>query len=665
MNDRNTAAASTLAVVLPLVALAAVAALGAFAQNQPQPIPRFRTGVEGVVLDVVVLDRNRRPVRGLTADDFTILEDGVRQAVTAFTAIDIPDVVEPSSPWVHNVAPDVRRNDDIADRRVVVLVLDDLTAMPAEEVQHARRLARAAIEHLGPDDLTAVVHAFNRRASQGFTTDRGRLLASIDKFNGSIPMATMDGGMNAPVIPGSFTSMGSNSPTLLWRMADTLREIADYLADLPQRRKILLYVSVGIPMDISLAQAAVPGAAGMDASGIMNELIQKVRDAIRAAERSNVSIYGLDPGGLRGGLSGAEAVKLNLDFLIGLSDSTGGFAVTNTNDPGPDLAQIVRENGSYYLLGYQPTNKRSAGTFRKVRIRVNRPGVTVRSRSGYYESRPEKGPEATAGQKSETSLLRAAGAFAPQGDLAMQATAAPFVIPGRQESAVAIVVSLAQPAPAGANRAVETVKLRVHAYDPGGTQRGAERLDARVVLRPNAVGEATYELLARLDLKPGRYELRIAAESALRQKTGSVFYDLDVPDFSKGTVSLSGLVMGVAPGVAGAPRDKLAALLPIVPTSQREFGVEDKVTAFVRVYQPSKKSPLAPVGIGVTLLDAAGATVLDRRETLAVDRFGAARSADYQVDLPIASLARGPHLLTIEASQGKTTASRQVPIRVR
>jgi hypothetical protein len=246
----------------------------------------------------------------------------------------------------------------------------------------------------------------------------------------------------------------------------------------------------------------------------------------------------------------------------------------------------------------------------------------------------------------------------------MQVAAAPFALPGSEQSGVAIVVRLAQPAPAGVDRAVETVRLQVNAYDPGGTRRGAERLDARVVLKPTVTGEATYELLSRLDLKPGRYELRVAAESALQHKTGSVFYDLDVPAFSKSPVTLSGLVMNVEPGAAVAPRDRLASLLPVVPTSQREFGTDDRVCAFVRVYQPGTK-PLEHVDMSVTLLDATGATVFDRRDMLAPDRFGTSRAADYQIDLPVASLSRGPHLLTVRASQGSASARRQVRFTIR
>jgi len=531
-------------------------------------------------------------------------------------------------------------------------------------VFRARDLARRAIAHVGLDDLVAVVYTFNKRAGQGFTTDRSRLLAAVEKFNGSIDNVMEMKGSDAAASV-SFSAFAATAATLYQAIAGTLRSVAEYLADLPQRRKALIFVSVGLPIDLSKAQAPIPGAEGMDTTGITTNLIVDLQEAIRAAQRSNVSIYGLDPGGLRAGTGDDPGGgSLNRDFIEGLSASTGGFAVTNTNDPDPGITQIIRENGSYYLLGYQSTNGRAAGRFRKVEVHVSRPGASVRARSGYYEGRPEKAPAPAGPARPEAALLKAIGAITPKGDVAMQVTAAPFAIPGRREAALAIVVRLTQPAPVGVDRAVETVQLLVNAYDMGGTRRGSEQMNGRVVLRPTPGGEATYEVLSRLDLEPGRYQLRLAAESSLQQKSGSVFYDIDVPDFSKSALSLSGLVVSVVNGVAVAPRDKLVSLMPVVPTTEREFGSGDEASVFLRVYQPGR-NPIAPVEMTVTLVDGAGVKVVDRRETLGPDRFATARAADYRIDLPIASLARGPHLLTVGATQGKASAQRQLRVTVR
>ena len=150
-----------------------------------QPPPTFRTGVEAVVLDVSVLDQDRRPVRGLTAADFTILEDGKPQDIRTFKALDLEDVVETlPAPWVREVAPDVRRNDEFKGHRVVVIVLDDAT-LAGEDVLLGRRLGRTIVDQLPPDDIAAVVYTLKKDEGQVFTKDRARLRAAVERLNGS------------------------------------------------------------------------------------------------------------------------------------------------------------------------------------------------------------------------------------------------------------------------------------------------------------------------------------------------------------------------------------------------------------------------------------------------------------------------------------------------
>lgn len=642
----------------------------AFQQAPTQPIPRFRSGVEAVILDVSVLDSERHPVRGLTADDFTIVEDGVPQAVTVFTAVDVPDVEEPAAAWVREVAPDVRRNDEASDRRIVVIVMDDATPMPADEVLRARDLARRALARLGPGDLAAVVYAFDKKAGQGLTTDRGRLLAAVDKFNGAVDrMPEMNAGVSTTL---PFSSFNTSAAMLYQATASTLRGVAEYLADIPQRRKALLFVSVGIPLDIDLMEPAFIGQTTGDSTGAARQLQSDLQELVRAAQRANVNVYGLDPGGLRTPAlpgrsinvdTGSVAITapevgagtLNREFLRGLAGSTGGFVVTNTNDPDPDLAQIVRENGSYYLLGYQPTNARAAGRFRKIEVRVGRPGVTVRTRTGYNEPTPQKARPAA----PLPALSQAVASFAPKADLSMQVAAAPFLKPGTRDATVAVVLRMSQPAPSSADRIVESVGVEVNAYDMDGKRRGSERLDGKVVLRPAPGQDAMYEVLSQLDLKPGRYELRVAAESSMQQKSGSVFCDVDVPDFTGSALSLSGVALSVTPGVAVSPKDKLAALIPVVPTTAREFSTGDDVSAFLRLYQ-FDKGPVSFVNVSATVVDAQGMEHFGRRETLGTESFTSGRAADYRIDLPIAELPPDEYLLTIETRKAQTTVRRHV-----
>ena len=117
------------ALVAGLVALIATSVRAA-QQTAPAPVPppTFRAGVDLMQLDVTVLDRNRRPVTGLTASDFTILEDGKLRKVETLLEINIPPVPRANAVWQNNVPQDVATNATVRDaKRIVVIVIDDIS----------------------------------------------------------------------------------------------------------------------------------------------------------------------------------------------------------------------------------------------------------------------------------------------------------------------------------------------------------------------------------------------------------------------------------------------------------------------------------------------------------------------------------------------------------
>jgi len=168
-------------------------------------------------------------------------------------------------------------------------------------------------------------------------------------------------------------------------------------------------------------------------------------------------------------------------------------------------------------------------------------------------------------------------------------------------------------------------------------------------------GSFAYELLSRLDLKPGPYHLRLSASSSVHRKSGSVYYDVEVPDFSKGVLAVSGAIISVAPSASSGPKGRLASLVPVVPTTQRDFRAGDTVTAFVRVYQPGR-DPLVPVLIKARIVDGHEVEVFTAAETPGPERFGSTRSADYSLMLPLADLPEGPYRLTLEAAPAATSS---------
>lgn len=159
----------------------------------------------------------------------------------------------------------------------------------------------------------------------------------------------------------------------------------------------------------------------------------------------------------------------------------------------------------------------------------------------------------------------------------------------------------------------------------------------------------------------GRYELRVAAESL--DRAGSVFTDVEVPDYASTPLSASGLVLTpvAAPAARGGP---FAGLLDATPTIRRDFDRADRVAAVVRVYQGSRAA-LATVPITRTMVDQSGRTVIEDPTSLDPARFTPGRAADDRFELPIARLTPGEYLLRVDIGRGERALVRTARFTVR
>ena len=628
-----------------------VAALGlSAAVLAQQTTPVFRAGVDLVHLDVSVLDRERRPVKGLGPADFTILEDGIPQKIAAFSAVDVPPVEVPTSAWMREVPKDVRTNQDIAERRLFVLIIDD--AQLQANLFARRNLhetARRVIDGFGPSDLASVIFTLDNRNAQDFTSDRARLLAAVSKAE----IGARD--------------MGMMNPMFMRMSVDVLQHSVESLAALPDRRKVIIYIGQGVAVDVG---ATAPLWAGretppgpLDAGSQMRHLMYLMDQTFKKAATANVSIYSLDVCGLRPpsmpGM-GAPTCLLGpeVDYMQQIAAATGGRSATNTNDLGPAVDNIFEENSSFYVLGYHSTRPQLDGKFRRLTVAVNSPGYTVRTRNGYDAEKAKdsaKKKEFTA----EHPLGAALSGLLPKGDVPLEMMAAPFAIPGKKEAAVAVMVGVRQPIRETGLRTTERVGFQVNAFNVDGKSFGAKRMDVTVTLRAEATGMGEYELLSRMDLKPGRYQLRVALNVGSLATSGSLYYDVDVPDFTKALVSFSGMVLAARPSAPVTPKDGLPGVVPVTPTTRRTFSASDRVVAFTRVYQGGKK-PVAAVPLRVQLRNQDEFLLMNRQEALAAEMFTKDRSADINIGIPLERMAPGSYLLTLESTLEKTTAKREV-----
>jgi VWFA-related protein len=648
--------------------------------GQQQQPPVFTTGVDVIRLDVSVLDNKRRPVRGLTKDDFTVFEDGKKQTVVAISEI-VAALQDPMpSAWMRFVPHDIAMNDladQAGDGRVFAILMDDWN-IPFDDldiIMQARIVARGVVDRLGPSDIAAVIFPTQAGKTQDFTGDRRRLIEAIDKFDPpevrfvpATPAGTSGGGADMPYRSSSALMRSQcqrSQPTI-----PTLDALATRMAAIPNRRKTIILVSVGAPVELSASR------------GCEGELAETTRDMFRKAQRANINIYSVDPAGYKGyedylqrpirrGGRPAEytlpagpahaAAKQRRDFLEIMANDTGARAIVNTPALEIEVDRMFEEAAAYYLVGYQTSNGRPDGKYRKVEVKVRQPDVTVRTRSGFYA--PKEDTRATTDQRGgpDAVLLGPTGMMMPA-SLALRATAVAIARPSEKarDADVAVVLSVRLPAPRGP--VSETLSIVRTIYDAEGraSQPVADKI--KIDLLPTSGDDFRYEVYQHLNLLPGRYQIRLNATSALVQRSGSVYVDVDVPDFSRPSLTMSGYVLGTR---AVDRTDPLIKVVPILPTSARQFEPNEPVVAYLRVFQGGTGSPL-PVTMTAKVLDVNDAVLLDTSVPLPATAFDGTRSAPFEIELPLSKLTHGPYLISVTAAlQGGGTVRRDLVFRVR
>jgi VWFA-related protein len=627
-----------------LLVVLATAHPGAQSPQPADPVQTFRTGVDLVRLDVSVLDRNRRPIHGLRAEDFTVLENGKPQPVVAFAAVEIPSAPPAAAGWMGEVGSDVANN-QLDLRRVVVIIMDDGMTAPDDGVPNAaKQIARGVIERLGPNDLAAVVFTFHGK-SQNFTSDRRQLIAAADSFS---PKAMAAPSRFSAAAPNSRAMPALGGPPLGCAMPGsgescltrTLKSVASALENTPVGRKTIVLISSGTPYTFRLEN--------LDTGSDITDL----QKTFRQLQTANVNVYPFDPRGLT-----QEGINsLQIESLQMFAENTGGRATIATNTPWEQVPQVFAENSSYYLLGIRP-GEGKPGSFRRLRIRVAKPDAEVRTRLGYFAGGGARARSSTSAAPVR-GLDTAFGSALPSGTLPLDVSAAPFASLDGKQGVVVVTTGVRRTVSAAAPP--EKFQVRTAAFDVSSLkERAGQQHSAEITPRPNAPGERRFEVQSRLVLKPGRYEIRTAAEAA--GSSGGVFTQVEVPDFSKARISLSGLVLGQT---KTGQQDGLADLLPIAPTTARTFPRSGQAAAFVRIYQGGR-DPLVPVRMHLRVLDPTARAVIDETMTFDTARFAPGRAADCPFQLPLSRLGDGEYLLTVEATADKNTARREVRFSVR
>ncbi len=575
-------------------------------QAAPAPVPQaspptLRITVTMVQADAVVTTSDGRHVAGLQADDFEILQDGEPRKLTYFSYVAGPPplAAPPADPKLKLPvnAPAPITSSDV--RRTIALVVDDL-ALNFDDLVRVRTALREYIEkQMQPGDLVAVVRTAGGVAIlEQFTTDHRILLEAVDllkwHFNGrSGLIAITPDKLDAPASPGrnSAETRAAARERATPQVLDygvslralgalgTLEQVIGGMKNLPGRKSIV-FLSDGMRVDATITRD-----------------LDRVTDL---ANRSAVSLYAVDPAGLRtrvrtrdedprivgadptsldrfptlpGGLPDAEDEFLSHEGLDALSTRTGGIFYHNRNDIPQCIQEAASDQLGYYLLGFSPREGTfekddTRARFHKVVIRIRRPGLKVRWKSGF---------QGVADELVSTELAPLPRTREQQ---LLDALASPFTATGLKVRLTSYFNHTKQTGPVVQSMLFFDARELSFTHDEDGSwhasvdivtsayrgfklpmqqrQRHQEiRLDEDQYRR--ALREGFLFNLLDLIKEPGTFLIRAVVRDSASARIGSASQYVQVPDTRKGQLAMSGIFLRLAPPNLAAPAATLAA----------------------------------------------------------------------------------------------------------
>jgi len=687
-----------------LLALLAGTALNAGQAPAGQPPastagPTFKVQVDYVEVDALVTDARGNYVRDLKKEDFQVFEDGKPQAVTNFALIDIP-IERGERPLFAKqpIEPDVKSNERPFDGRIYVMLLDEAHTIPSNTSLVRRAAQKFIDEKLGANDLMAVVFARGVVGGGGsygqeFTSNKRLLSLAVQQFTGSAPRSATLNKLQDYINTSSQRAAGAGgAPQDIDRqerefnaraMLEEMTAVSDWFASVRGRKKTILLFSEGISYDIH----DVFANGGNNAASMIT---QRMQDFVRSATRSNVSLYAIDPRGLMAlsdgnielttvGAGDPNAAGLNerglqdearlaRESLQTFAEETGGFAVVNTNGFANAYDRIVQENSAYYVLAYYPPNPKRDGKFHKIEVRVARPGLTVRSRRGY--ANPTGKVPVPVKSVISAELRDTLESPLPVSGLAMKVFAAPFKGVAPNASVLLGIELRGRDLTTAENSSLE---LAVFAVDAKGKMKASSRETVALNLKPETrarVEQSSIRLLSRINVPAGRYQLRVAAHDVSGGALGSVLYDLDVPDFDKLPLSMSGLTLTSAASTqspTARPDADLRQVLPGPPVASRTFAQSDQIAFFTDIYD-NDLSAVHTVDITGTLTADEGRVVFkNAEERSTADLAGKKGGFGYGGQITLTDYPPGLYVLKVEARSrlgANATSSREVQITI-
>lgn len=641
---------------LPALLLALGAALPA------QEPPSFRASAEEVLVDFIVRDRRGRQITDLRPEELELLEDGAPQTLKALRRIEGLRAIE------RLAGEPVReqRLDPSRNVQLMLLVFDRLST-------EGRALARRAVEDLikqgiPPNTYYAVVQLDpSFRILQPFTNEPYLVKWAAERATG-VKGARSEG---TPAI-GQGTREVTSGDYAASAMAAAVAEMESRAVELEREQRGAAAFNGLLSMVLGLRRLegrknAILFSEGIPGSGA------PARAVIAQANRNNVAFYTIDARGLRAGgaMPGPDPASApdaalgagRAPMLEQLAAETGGLAVSDTNDLRAPLRRAAEDAGAYYLASYAPQNTHWDGRFRRLELRVKRPGVQVQARSGYFALPP--GMQALL-FPHEAPLLRALSANPMPKQVNYRAGMFRFgpAPQGRVQCAFQIEIPIRE---LSVRRNDAAGVYDVHASflvfvkdSEGRAVRKATRdvpfsgpLDKLAAFQ---AGDFIYN--DHFPLPPGRYIMESAVADRLGERVGTKRVVFVVPAMAEGEPALSSIVVvkRVEPNPAqevrygdGDDRGPNPLRFPGgMVTPALDNTVRERLGIYFSVHAPAGAKPAAVIEIlkDGTLVSRAGAELIEelgRFTGFAVAPLGQAPPGDYEVRVTVAA---GDRLVT-------------------
>ena len=582
---------------------------GAAAQAGQQADYVFKANAELVLTNVVVRDaKTGEVVRGLKQEDFTVMENGKRQQISTFDFQSVDMAAPLNEATVSGLAAGVNgagakaavvaRPEDLRNHRLIVMFFD-LTSMQPEDLDRCVKAARDFLTNkMQPADLVALVSLGDTlKVDQDFTADKAVLANEVGIYNGTEGQGFAQGATansnQAEDATGYTPDESEYNDLNTDRELFALRAIAKSLEKISVK-KSLLYFSGGISRD-----------------GIENQA--SLRAATNAAVRANLSIYSVDTRGLQavaplgdasvgstrgsGAFNGAALTNnMNQNFasqevMATLSSDTGGKAFFDSNDFAPAFAQVQKDTSAYYAIGFHSSNPARDGKYRKLAIKVNRPGVKVEYRQGYFAPADFKH---SGREDRERELEEQLASDLPATDMAVYLDAMYFRL---DENRFFVPVSLIVPGSQipfvkGGDKDKATLDVAGEVTDEVKRPIGSARETVKLNLDPTLQArQKNIEYTTSFNLPPGKYHLKFVVRENQTGRMGSFEADITLPDMKKQPLKMSSIVLASARQRSKKESPLVRGGEEYVPNISHVFRQDQHLYLLYEVYGPTREKP--------------------------------------------------------------------------